>query len=70
MRLLSYSILYYNLHFFGTQNFLYFYNLKISLREQYYCNRCALNKKSVKFTLSIAVHTDVMAKNHIWLVAT
>ena len=26
--------------------------------------------KSVKFTLSIAVHTGVLAKNHFWLVAT
>ena len=26
--------------------------------------------KSVKFTLSIAVHTGVRAKNHFWLVAT
>ena len=26
--------------------------------------------KSVKFTLSIAVHTGVLAKNNIWLVAT
>ena len=26
--------------------------------------------KSVKFTLSIAVHTGGLAKNHFWLVAT
>ena len=26
--------------------------------------------KYVKFTLSIAVHTGVLAKNHFWLVAT
>ena len=41
-----------------------------SLSVTYVIAIAARWKKSVKFTLSIAVHTGVLAKNHIWLVAT
>ena len=69
MRLLSYSILYYILHFSVHKIFFTFITSE-SLSVSYIIAIAARWTKSVKFTLSIAVHTGVPAKNHFWLVAT
>ena len=69
MRLLSYSILYYILHFSVYTTFFTFITSE-SLSVSYIIVIAAHWTKSVKFALSIAVHTGVLAKNHIWLVAT
>ena len=69
MRLLSYSILYYILHFSVHKIFFTFITSE-SLSVSYVIAIAARWTKSVKFTLSIAVHTGVLAKNHFWLVAT
>ena len=69
IRLLSYSILYYILHFSVHKIFFTFMTSE-SLSVSYVIAIAARWTKSVKFTLSIAVHTGVLAKNHFWLVAT
>ena len=69
MRLLSYSILYYILHF-SVHKILFTFITSESLSVSYIIAIAARWTKSVKFTLSIAVHTGVLAKNHFWLVAT
>ena len=69
MRLLSYSILYYILHFSVHKIFFTFITSE-PLSVSYIIAITARWTKSVKFTLSIAVHTGVLAKNHFWLVAT
>ena len=69
MRLISYSILYYILHFSVHKIFFTFMTSE-SLSVSYIIAIAARWTKSVKFTLSIAVHTGVLAKNHFWLVAT
>ena len=69
MRLLSYSILHYILHFSVHKIFFTFMTSE-SLFVAYIIAIAARWTKSVKFTLSIAVHTGVLAKNHFWLVAT
>ena len=69
MRLLSYSILYYILHFSVHKTFFTFITSE-SLSVSYIIIIVARWTKSVKFTLWMAVHTGVLAKNHIWLVAT
>ena len=68
MRLLSYSILYYILHFSVHKIFFAFITSE-SLSVSYIIAIATRWTKSVKFTLSIAVHTGVPAKNHFWLVA-
>ena len=55
-RIFSYSILYYILHFSVHKFFFYFYNLRISLRELYYCNRCALDKICEIYTFDRCPH--------------
>ena len=66
MRLLSYSILYYILHF-SVHNIFFTFITSESLSVSYIIAITARWTKSVKFTLSIAVHTGVLAKNHFWL---
>ena len=63
-----YSIL--HLTLFCTQIFFFTFITSESLSVSYIIAIAARWTKSVKFTLSIAVHTDVLAKNHFWLVAT
>ena len=62
-RLLSYSILYYILHFSVHKIFFTFMTSE-SLSVSYIIAIAARWTKSVKFTLSIAVHSGVLAKNH------
>ena len=69
MRLLSYSILYHILHF-SVHKIFFTFIASEPLSVSYIIAIAARWTKSVKFTLSIAVHTGVLAKNHIWLVAT
>ena len=69
MRLLSYSILYYILHFSVHKIFFTFITSE-PLSVSYIIAIAARLTKSVKFTLSIAVHTGILAKNHFWPVAT
>ena len=69
MRLLSHSILYYILHF-SVHNIFFTFITSESLSVSYIIAIAARWTKSVKFTLSIAVHTGVPAKNHSWPVAT
>ena len=69
MRLLSYSILHYILKF--SVHKIYFYDLRISPRGLYYCNRYALDKICEIYTFDRCPHGClVLAKNHFWLVAT
>ena len=67
MRLLSYSILHYILHF--SVHKMYFMTSE-SLPVGYIIAIATCWTKSVKFTLSIAVHTGILAKNQFWPVAT
>ena len=69
MRLLLYSILYYILHFSVHKIFIYFITSE-SLSVSYVIAIAARWTISVKFTLSIALHTGVLAKIYFWLVAT
>ena len=69
MRLLSYSILHYILHFSVHKIFFTFITSE-SLSVSYIIAIAARWTKSVKFTLSIAVHTGALTKNHFWLMGT
>ena len=68
MRLLSYSILYYILHFSVHKTFFTFITSE-SLSVSYIIVIAARWTKSLKFTLFDRC-PQRLAKNHIWLVAT